>query len=301
MNHSPHHDIQFTLLETLPCQNMLGEGVQWNSLDHSLWWTDIQAATLFRYHPETKILNQWPTPERVGCFAFAESDPRLLVAFATGIAWWDWRSGEYEWLARPELAITGNRLNDGRVDRQGRFWVGSIVEQSENNTQSAALYCLNTDGNLSRHLTGLTISNSLCWSPDSRRLYHADSPSHCITIYDFDTEQGGLSNPALFAQVNDSIEPDGACVDAAGYLWSAQWGGGRVVRYTPAGAVDTVLTLPVSQPTCVAFGGPNLDWLCITSARQGLTENQLNTQPLAGSVFIYQVNIMGLPECRFKA
>lgn len=288
------------LLDTVPCQNTLGEGVQWNDRDQSIWWTDIQSAKIYSYTPDNKQLREWSTPERVGCFAFCDTDERLLVAFASGIAWLDLTSGNYEWIARPELALTGNRFNDGRVDRQGRFWVGSIVEQQERDDQCAALYCLDGQLSISSHLKGLQISNSLCWSPDSRLLYHADSPTHAIRVFDFDAQTGALANPRIFAQAPSGIEPDGACIDAEGYLWSAQFSGGCVVRYAPDGREVASLALPFSQPTCVAFGGPQLDWLLITSARQGLSAAQLQAQPQAGNLMIYQTNVRGLPECRFK-
>lgn len=291
--------LDYLLLDTVPCQNILGEGVQWNRADQSVWWTDIQAAKIYRYHPASKVLTDWSTPEAVGCFAFAQEDARLLVAFASGIAWLDLNSKTYEWVARPELNIKGNRLNDGRVDRQGRFWVGGVVDERQSAEQSTSLYCLNHHLQLSRHLSGLSISNALCWSPDSRYLYHADSPTHTIRVYDFDAATGALSNSRVFAEVAPDIEPDGACIDADGHLWSAQWGGSRVVRYTPAGEVATILKLPVSQPTCVAFGGPELDWLLVTSARKGLRASQLQAQPQAGNLMIFQTNVRGLPECRF--
>jgi len=291
--------LDYLLLDTIPCQNILGEGVQWNVADQSVWWTDIQAAKIYRYHPASKILTDWSTPEPVGCFAFAQGEARLLVAFASGIAWFDLDSGKREWLARPESNIKGNRLNDGRIDRQGRFWVGGVVDERHNAEQSTSLYCLDHQLQLSRHLTGLSISNSLCWSPDSRFMYHADSPTHRICRYDFDAASGAISNPRIFAEVPSDIEPDGACIDADGYLWSAQWGGSRVVRYTPDGEVAAILELPVSQPTCVAFGGPDLDWLLVTSARKGLSAQQLAEQPEAGNLMIFKTGIRGLPESRF--
>lgn len=291
--------MSYPLIDTVPCANILGEGVQWNAADQSVWWTDIQAAKIYRYHAATKNLQQWSTPEPVGCFAFAHRESRLLVAFASGIAWLDLDSGAYEWLARPELAVSGNRLNDGRVDRQGRFWVGGLVEQRAAEDQGTSLYCLDEQLQLSCHLNGLSISNSLCWSPDSRHLYHADSPTHRIHVYDFDASAGRLSNRRIFAETAEGVEPDGACIDSQGYLWSAQWGSSRVVRYTPDGQVAATVDLPFSQPTCVALGGPQLDWLLITSARKGLSAEQLQQQPQAGNLMIFQTDIHGLPECRF--
>lgn len=292
--------MSFTLLKTIECQNRLGEGVQWNPLDQCVWWTDIHAERLYRYHPETDQLTFWSAPERIGCFAFAERDPRLLVAFASGIAWWDIHTGAVEWLARPELDTPGNRFNDGRVDRQGRFWAGGLVESPAFEGQSASLYSLSPEGQLSRHLTGLRISNALCWSPDSRWLYHADSPSLRICRYPFDPLTGQLGEGEPWVQIPEGIEPDGACVDAEGCVWNAQWGGSQVVCYSPAGEVVHRLELPVSQPTCVALGGPDLHWLLVTSAREGLSQAQLAAQPLAGSLMIFEAPTQGLPESRFN-
>jgi L-arabinonolactonase len=291
---------QFQLIDTITCANILGEGVQWNHQDQSVWWTDIHAAKLHRYCPVTKEMREWSTPEPVGCFAFVEGDDRLLLALASGFAWFELASGRCQWIARPELSLAGNRFNDGRVDRQGRFWAGTVVEQQLSPRQTAALYCLDQAQTVTQHLPGLAISNSLCWSPDSRKLYHANSPTYRIQVYDFDAPTGTLSNPQTFVELPSGIEPDGACIDAEGYLWSAQWGGGRVVRYTPEGIVDRILNLPVTQPTCVALGGPEMNWLFITSARKGLSKAQLATQPLAGSLFIYQTPVKGLAESWYR-
>ncbi|HSC68347.1 MAG TPA: SMP-30/gluconolactonase/LRE family protein, partial [Cellvibrio sp.] len=165
--------------------------------------------------------------------------------------------------------------------------------------QCASLYSLKADGSVSQHLTGLHISNALCWSPDSRKLYHADSPTHSIRVYDFDVQTGALSNSKIFAQTETGIEPDGACVDAEGFLWNAQWGGSRVVRYAPDGNKNLVLDMPVSQATCVAFGGKNLNLLAVTSARIGLSDEVLQQQPHAGNLFIFETDFTGLPESRF--
>jgi len=288
------------LIDQVPCANVLGEGVQWNHRDNCVWWTDIKSNKLYRYHPDTKDLMQWNTPEAVGCFAFAETDSRLLLALASGFAWFDPSSGELEWLSKPEAHLTGNRLNDGRVDRQGRFWVGSIVEQQHAPDQSASLFCLNHHQQVSSHLTGLRISNSLCWSLDSTRLYHADSPSHQIKVYDFDAVSGTLSNGRVFVQTADSVEPDGSCIDAENHLWNAEWGGQRLVRYTPNGDLSFVLPVPVSQPTCMAFGGAAMTLLFVTSARIGLSDEALVAQPQAGNLFIYRTDFSGVNESWYK-
>ncbi|ACE84603.1 SMP-30/gluconolactonase/LRE family protein [Cellvibrio japonicus] len=281
----------------VPCANLLGEGIQWNHRDQCFWWVDIHGCHLYRYRLLSDRLDTWPLPERLACFAFVNGDSRLLAAFASGFAWFEPDTGSVEWIARPEAGIPGNRSNDGRCDRQGRFWMGSLVEQAEG--QSAGLYCLDRHLQTSRHLSGLRISNALCWSPDSSRLYHADSPTHQIRVYDFDVRYGRLSNGRIFAETEPGVEPDGACVDAQGYVWNAQWGGSRVRRYAPDGKLDFELSMPVTQPTCVALGGEQLNFLAVTSARVGLSDEQLQQQPQAGHVFIYESPFQGLRESWF--
>ncbi len=288
------------LIAQIPCANILGEGVQWNHHEQAVWWTDIKSSKIFRYHLESKQLQTWNTPEAVGCFAFAENDERMLLALASGFAWFDKDTGSVEWIAKPEANLVGNRLNDGRVDRQGRFWSGSIVEQKNAPDQSAGLFCLDVQGNSSRHLSGLAISNSLCWSLDSKKLFHADSPSHQIKVYEFDAQTGTLGKGKVFAQTSDSVEPDGSCIDADGCLWNAEWGGSRLVRYNPEGAQVYELKTLVTQPTCMAFGGEDMNLLFITSARIGLSDEALSAQPEAGNLFIYRTSFKGVTECWYK-
>lgn len=290
----------FRLIKEIPCANVLGEGIQWNHRDQSFWWTDIKSNCLFRYTIETEALQTWDMPENLGCFAFVEDSEDLLLGLASGYAWFNTKTGATSYISQPEAHWTGNRFNDGRVDRQGRFWVGSIMEQRYSEEQSAGLFCLDNRLDTRQHLSGLHISNSLCWSLDGKRLFHADSPTHCIQQYDFDVETGSLGVPSVFAKTPNGIEPDGACIDSQDYLWNAQWGSYEVVRYTPEGAIDTRLRLPVKQPTCIAFGGENLNLLAVTSASIGLNEQSLNEQPSAGNVFIFETDYRGVPESWYR-
>ncbi len=291
----------YELIDQIPCANILGEAVQWNHREQAVWWTDIKSNKIFRYHLASKQLQSWATPEAVGCFTFCESDDRLLLACASGFVWFDKMTGALEWLAKPEAGIRGNRLNDGRVDRQGRFWAGSIVEERNTPEQSAGLFCLDAQPQVSQHLSGLTISNSLCWSLDSKKLYHADSPTHQIKVYDFDAQTGTLGEGKVYVQTSDQVEPDGSTIDAEGYLWNAEWGGSRLVRYSPDGEENLVLNTLVSQPTCMAFGGEDMNLLFVTSARIGLDDEALAIQPQAGNLFIYRTNFKGINECWYKA
>lgn len=287
------------LIDQVNCHNLLGEGVQWNAQDKSFWWTDILSKTLFRYQLASQSLKQWDLPERLGCFSFVENKNEMLAAFESGFAWYQPETGKCEWIGKPEAHWQGNRLNDGRCDRQGRFWSGSITEQQNHPSQSAGLFCVDAELKISQHLTGLKISNALCWNRDSSKMYHADSPTRTLRVYDFDAETGRLGNSTIFAKTETGIEPDGACVDADDHLWNAQWGGSRVVRYAPNGTKDFVLTMPVSQATCVAFGGDDYSIIAVTSARIGLSDEARQAQPDAGNLFIFKTEFTGLPESRF--
>lgn len=278
--------------------NALGEGIIWNDDDETAWWTDIEGKALYRFDWRRQVLRRFAAPERLGAFGFVAGEPFLICAFENGFALFDPETGLKSAITRPDGLVTGMRLNDGRVDRQGRFWTGAMVEDPAL-ARTACLYCLQ-DGSIQTKGNGLAISNGICWSPDSAWFYFADSGRRLIWRYAFDPATGGISEPQEFARTADPACPDGAAVDAQGYVWSAQWGGGCVIRYAPDGRVDRVLELPVSRPTCVAFGGPNLDLLFVTTARVGLSASELAAQTGAGDVLVYNVRVQGLPENRFK-
>ena len=280
--------------------NELGEGVLWNEKTRSVWWTDIERSMLFEYDPVSEALQTWDTPHRVACFGFVDDDDRLIVAFDRGIAFYDPPTGATDWLVGPDALADGLRFNDGRVDPAGRLWVGTMVEDPDAAGASGALYSVDPRFGLTEHLSGVTISNGLCWSPDGSVLYHADSPESTICAYRFDLALGTVSGRQVFARTARGVHPDGSTVDSEGGLWNAQWGGGQVVRYSTCGEKTLVIDLPVSQPTCVAHGGENLDLLFVTSARAGLSDRRLTDEPLAGGLFVYQTAFTGLPASRLR-
>jgi sugar lactone lactonase YvrE len=286
------------LMDTIHVGNTLGEGVIWDIETQSLWWTDIHAKHLYCYDWQAKAVEHFATPERLCSFGFVKGSRALIAAFESGFALYDPRSASLDWFARPKPDKPGTRFNDGRVDRQGRFWAGTMAE-SEANRGHAHLYSVDGAGRLVRRESGIMISNGICWSPDSRRFYFADSQRGAIYVYDFVAADGAISNRRVFARASDGAHPDGANVDNEGFLWSAHWGAARVVRYAPDGSIDRVLEVPTRQPTCVAFGGPDLNILFVTSARDGLTPEELEAQPSAGDVFVYKMDATGLPEGRF--
>ena len=289
-----------TPVDILRVGNELGEGISWRARDQTLWWTDIQSSRLYRYTLATGNLQSFPTPERVGSFGFVSDSEQLITAFASGIALFDPKSNSVGWRARPEEVAAGVRFNDGRVDRQGRFWAGTMVEDGKPPARGC-LYSLGSTGEARNHIQGVKISNGLCFSPDGTRLYFTDSPTRLICVYQLVEPEGILVGRQHFAQIPEGASPDGATVDVDGCVWSAHWGSGCVVRYTPDGHVDRVIELPTRQPSCVCFAGPDLDILCVTTARADLDHSVLHAEPHAGDVFLYRVGTQGLTEPEYRA
>jgi L-arabinonolactonase len=278
--------------ERIEVANELGECVLWDKIAGAVWWTDIEGRALYRLDWQTRSRAIFPTPHRLASFGFIAGRRDLIVAFDCGVALFDPATAATCGLIRPEGLSSGQRMNDGRIDRQGRFWIGSMAEDPQAPSE-ARLYCV-ANGQVETHLRGLGIANGLAWSPDGTVCYVADSRERVIWRFDFNIATGALSGRREFARCRRC--PDGATVDAEGYLWSAQWGGGCVIRYAPDGCVDRVLEVPVSQPSCVAFGGPDLDLLFVTTARDGLTGAETG----AGDLFVYNVGVRGLEESRFQ-
>jgi L-arabinonolactonase len=290
---------ELTPVAILPVHNTLGEGILWDSRRQVLWWTDIQGRRLYRHdlmRASTQILD---TPERVGSFGLVAGSERLITAFESGIALYDTRDDAVSWLGRHGSPDPAVRFNDGRVDRQGRFWSGTMVEGDQTPT-SGCLYSVDSRFGMRCQLTGVRISNSLCMSPDGRALYFADSPTRTIRVFELNEPEGTLGASRVFAQTPAGADPDGATIDADGCLWSAHWGAGCVVRYTPQGRIDRTIRVPASQPTCVCFAGPELDVLCVTTARVGLSEAALLGEQSAGDVLLYRVGVQGLPEAEYR-
>lgn len=291
------------LLFSLPVKNQLGEGVQWYCETQSIWWLDIEGACLFSYSAKDQKTTKYTMPERVGSFCFIKNDKRLLIAFESGFAFYDIASDNIEWLARPELDKPGNRFNDGRVDRLGNFWAGTMIQSPSEDSKKASLYKFSSRNEqviCEKVLSDMIVSNGLCFSLDNNIIYHADSPTRQIQQYQYDQKTGQLINKTLLCTTEVNSYPDGSAIDSEGYLWNAQWGGSRVVRYSPEGEVDFILPVPIIQPSCVAIGGPSMDWLIITSAQEGLTPEQLKHDTGAGNVFIYQLNgVTGIEENQF--
>jgi L-arabinonolactonase len=278
----------------LAVQNELGEGPVWNVEEQALYWVDILEGHLHRLHPASGRREFFDAGLAVGALAFRASGG-LVLATENGFAFWDPRNQQLQVVADPEADRPDSRFNDGAVDRQGRFWAGTMGEGP-----TSALYRLDPDGSVHTMETGITISNGIGWSPDNRTMYYTDTPLRVIYAYDFDPASGAIENRRSFVHVPDGDGlPDGLTVDSEGFVWSACWDGWKVIRYDPDGGVERKVELPVQRPTSCTFGGPDLDELYITSAWIALSAAERKDQPLAGDLFRLKTNVRGLEEPRF--
>ncbi|MES2743606.1 MAG: SMP-30/gluconolactonase/LRE family protein [Pseudomonadota bacterium] len=282
-------------------RNYLGEGVIWCPRTRCVLWTDIESAILHSYQPESGQRAQWTMPERLACFALTADPEVLLLGLASRLAFFHLSSGAVTPICQVEADLPGTRLNDGRCDRQGRLVFGTLNEHP-GRKPIGSFYRLNHDLSLEMlPLPKVAIPNSICFSPDGASMYFCDSMHK--KIFRWDGYARGDPQPVrTFVDVGAGpAAPDGATVDAEGCLWSAQWGGARVVRYRPDGSTERIVHVPVSQPSCPCLGGTDLNQLFVTSAQEGLSASMLADEPQAGGLFhsALLTGVRGLPETRF--
>lgn len=276
--------------------DILGESPLWNEREQALYWVDIRRPAIRRLDHASGRIDTWSMPGLVGSIAFG-ADGRLLVALPDQLAWFDAATARLETFAAAPSPLPGHRFNDGRCDRAGRFWVGSM----HNVTRAAegVLYRVDARGAFVAMQEGIHIPNSLAWSPDGRTMHFADSLLYTIFAYDFDALAGTMSGRRVFAKTIAPAFPDGSTIDAEGYLWNAEFNGSRVVRYAPDGRIDRAIELPVHRPTSCAFGGPDFATLYVTTTSQQMSPEELARQPLAGALLAVDAGVRGLPEPRF--
>jgi L-arabinonolactonase len=282
-------------------KNELGECAIWCDRTQSLFWTDIHASMLWRHTPAAGATRNWAMPERLCSFALTGDSDCLLLGLASRLAWFSLSDGALRLICDIEPGLPTTRLNDARCDRQGRFVFGTLNE-APGRAPIGSFYRLTADLGVERlPLPGVAIPNSICFSPDGSRMYYCDTLSDVILCCDYDPRTGALGASRMFADLRGAPgSPDGSTVDSEGFVWNAQWGGARVVRYAPDGRIDREIALPVTQPSCPAFGGPGLDRLYVTSARENLSPAARLAQPLAGALFDCDPGgVRGLPEVRF--
>jgi len=274
-----------------PARDEVGEGPLWHPGEQALYWVDNETNHYHRFEPSTGLHALVDLGEKA-CVLVYRQRGGLVVATDRGFSFFDPRTGQLEHIGNPEAGKTGAQFNDGKVDRQGRFWAGTLGDPHNN-----SLYRLDPDRSIHRLDTGFDISNGLGWSPDNRVMYFVDSTPMHIYAYDFDLESGSLANRRVF--VDRSAKPgvpDGLTVDAEGFIWVAVWDGACVERYDPAGRLAHKIDLPVRCPTSLAFGGPNLDELYITSALYEIPPAERANHPLDGGLLRVRGAGQGLPE-----
>jgi L-arabinonolactonase len=277
--------------------DVLGEVPRWHAAERALYWIDAFKPAIHRLDPMSGRLESFTPPEKLGSFAPCAGGG-LLIAGRGGLARYDPASGTLERIADPERGSAVNLLNDGRCDRNGRFWVGSMSKTLEQ--ASGRLYRLE-QGRIDTVDDGIWVANGLCWSPDDRRMYFADSHVKTLFVYDFNPAAGKIGPRRIFATMGDRPGvPDGSSVDAEGFVWNAVFDGGCVVRYAPDGRIDRTVALPVSRPTACAFGGADLATLYVTTARFRLAPDKLAAEMHAGGLLALDVGVKGLPEPLYR-
>lgn len=279
-------------------RSLLGEGPIWSPRDSALYWVDILTPSIHRYDLDTGVDSECKVGSMVS-IAIPKASGGLLTATPRGLMAFDSETRRFTLLCHPEAERPGNRYNDGKCDRLGRFWVGTLDMATA--AHRGSLFRVEADGRWKKMDSGFTAANGLGWSPDNRFMYFADSHRRSIYRYDFDLETGEITHrqPLITFDASDG-RPDGLTVDEEGCLWVAVWDAWRVSRFSPQGKEVLRVKVPVPRPTSCCFGGVNLDTLYVTSASVRLSAAALDQAPLSGSVLAIQIpGVRGLPDSMF--
>jgi sugar lactone lactonase YvrE len=284
-----------------PVGDWCGEGPVWSATQQVLYWVDINRCLVHRLTPSDGNVRTWTFPEPVTALALTQSADTLAVALASKLVIWSperhsWTETGFRLEGWPDV-----RLNDGRADPRGSFWVGSMRNNINPDGTSGdvggtegSLYRIDPDGRVSIWEQEIGISNTLTWSPDLRKFYFADTLANLVSVFDYDSSNGAIANKKSFLSGFSRGLPDGAVVDCEGYLWNCRVGGSCIVRIAPDGVIDEVVEFPGMNPTSCTFGGENLETLYVTSAALGCSGD-----PNAGGLFAMDAGVRGLPENQF--
>lgn len=306
----------WTALTTEP--DGLGESPFWHPHEQRLYWVDIPGRRIARVAVQglqaQGPVDHWPLTQEPGCIAPVQGGG-LVMALRDGIYQAREWGGPLQLLAAAPYDTSKLRFNDGKCDALGRFWAGSLYEPKDR--KLGVLYMLDGQGlhaMLGGDKDGVVTANGLAWSPDGRTAYWADTAAHQVKAFDFDAASGQLANPREFYQAAPKPtgwawdtaapyggRPDGAAVDSEGCYWSAQYEGGRLLRFSPQGEVLAEVRTPALCPTMSCFGGPDLKTLFVTTARHGRSEAELAQYPGSGCVWAMRVEVAGLPVNVFRA
>jgi sugar lactone lactonase YvrE len=282
----------------LSVSDEVGESPIWIPEEKALYWIDIEGVRVHRLTPHDGQHETFEVDFPITALARRASGG-WIAASKTGLYYWDHRTGRSSFIVDPEADNPDVRFNDGAVDRQGRFLIGTI-NQNDFNAPDGSLYRLDPDESIHKLDTGLVVPNGIGLSLDGRTLYLTEMFRNRLLAYDYDIDSGTVANRRTFAEVPSEMGlPDGLIVDAEGFLWSAHWGGRRITRYDPDGRIERQIEMPVANITCMAFGGPNMTDLYINSAWFWLEEADRKAQPTAGDLFLVKTDVTGLEEPAF--
>jgi sugar lactone lactonase YvrE len=287
-------------------RDKLGEGCFWDAATQCLWWLDlIVPSAIHRLHVASGTHRSWQFSEMVTAMA-RRKDGTILVGSHRGVNIFDPVTGALSPRTRIGADLPGNRGNDGACDAMGRFWFGSMMNNVGEDgadlpitADTGLLYRIDTDGTATVMERDIGVSNGPCWSPDNRIFYFTDSRNQVIWAYDFDLAAGTISNRRVFNDSKNHGYPDGATVDAEGFLWSARWEGACLLRIDPRGRIDRVVPMPARRVTNVCFGGAALDTLYITTSRLHVPEEDLRRHPLQGGLFCFDPGVTGFEKHAF--
>jgi sugar lactone lactonase YvrE len=280
-------------------RTVLGESALWHPGEQCLYWLDLKAPTIFRFDPKTGRNEAWKVdlPATLGCLVLAK-DGSLILAGPKGLHRCDFAKRRLTHWFDPNDRPADTMFNDGKIDRRGRFWLGSSdVKETE---PRGKIYLIEGEGHVSVADSGFACSNGPAFSPDGSVFYFSDTMERKVLAYNIDAATGNLKNRRVFATfaVADGM-PDGLTVDEMGGLWVCHWGGARVTRFKPDGGTDRLIDVPALNVTSCAFGGPDLATLYITSASQDTSPEDLARLPLSGALFAVEPGERGLAERAF--
>ncbi len=272
-------------------ENELGEGPVWVERDQALWFTDIKRLRIYRYDPEIGDQQSWHAPEQVG-FVFPAQSGGFIAGLQSGLHRFDPEKRTFEPLVAVEPDRPTNRLNDGVVDPKGRLWFGTMDDGERE--KSGAFYRYEGGKLANTNLTGISITNGPCVSPDGKTLYWVDTLGGTISACEI-CEDGELGPSELVVKIDPKEGyPDGPTIDSEGCVWISLYAGWEARRYSPSGDLLQRVRFPVANITKIAFGGADLRAAYATTARQLLKPEQLEAQPLAGGLFEFRVEVPGV-------
>ena len=276
----------------------LGVGPLWDVAEERLYWIDSLGPAVHVCDLKGGSRRSWHLPEPIGSLALRKQGGGAVLSLKSGFHFLDFASGQLTRIADPDPGKPRIRMNDGKVDRRGRFVAGYM--DTEESAPLCGLYSLGTDLELQKLDEGIICSNGPCWSLDDHTFYFADTGRKVIYAYDYDPATGRTSNRRVFASFEQQRGyPDGATVDAEGFVWSVEVYSGRLIRFAPDGSVDRIVGLPVASTTSVSFGGPDLDIAFITSMARPIKGVYPPERESGGLFAVYGLGVRGVPEPRF--